>query len=412
MLQSQVVIIGGGASGLSAAIAAARLGATVTILEASARVGRKILASGNGRCNLTNISALPDAYNHPDFVEPILTRYPYYAIRDFFGSMGLLVTADSEGRVYPITNAAGSVLDVLRLECDRLGVEVRCGFEVDHISEYPHSDGFEVSSQDGETLRAAVVVVTTGGGTLLADLGHELLQGVPVLGPVRTDTEPIRGLSGVRVRCAATLLVADGTDETTHVAAATETGELLFRDYGVSGIMVFDLSRHLAPGCVISLDFFPGIAPAELRSIISDRCTDLAWRKAETFFVGMLHDRLARAVLRVAHISPDTPVSQLPQDRLAALLKDYRLDVLGVGDASQAQVTRGGASVTEFDPETMASHRVVGLFAAGEVLDIDGRSGGFNLHWAWASGIAAGEAAADLARQSPLRPGVTPRGTE
>ena len=412
IVRSHVVIIGGGAAGLSAAIAAARRGATVTILEAGTRVGRKILASGNGRCNLTNISVSPDAYNHPDFVEPVLSRYPYDAIRDFFGSMGLLMTADPEGRVYPVTNAASSVLDVLRLECDRSGVEVRCGFEVDHISQDPHSHEFEVSSHDGQTLRTDSVVVATGVSMLAAHLGHEMLHGVPVLGPVRTDTEPIRGLSGVRVKCAATLLVDGDADETVQEVVATEAGELLFREYGVSGIMVFDLSRHLVPGCAISLDFFPNFAPEELRSMIAQRCAYLSWRTAETFFVGMLHDRLARAILRVARISFDTPVAGLPQDRLATLLKDFRLDVTGMGDAAQAQVTRGGASVTEFDPNTMASHRVVGLFAAGEVLDVDGRCGGFNLHWAWASGMAAGEAAADLARHRPLRHEVSSRGSE
>lgn len=410
MLQPGVVIIGGGASGLAAAIAAARLGAPVTILEADARVGRKILASGNGRCNLTNLSVTLDAYNHADFVEPALARYPYEAIRDLFASMGLLTSADAEGRVYPITNTAGSVLDVLRLECDRLGVEVRCGFEVVRISVDSPSSEFEVFAQDGGMIRAQVVVVTTGGGALLADVGHEILPSVPVLGPIRTDTAPIRGLSGVRVRCAATLLTGANEDSAAGDALATETGELLFRDYGVSGIMIFDLSRYLVPGCVVSLDFFPDLTQADLQAMISQRCADLSWRTAQTFFVGMLHDRVARAILRAAHISPDSRIEGLPQARLATLLKDFRLDVIGMGDAAQAQVTRGGASVDQFDPTSMASMRVAGLFAAGEVLDVDGRSGGFNLHWAWASGIVAGEAAAEWVGTRAAAPEDTSRG--
>ena len=398
MRQSRVLIVGGGAAGLSAAIASARLGVAVTLLEGGARVGRKILASGNGRCNLTNLSALPQAYNHPDFVEAVLGRYPCEAILAFFDEMGLLTRADDEGRVYPVANAAGSVLDVLRLECAGLGVDVRCGFEVASVAEEPGGAGFEVSSRGGETIRGETVVITTGeGGSLLANLGHEMVETSPVLGPIRTDAEPIRGLSGVRVRCAATLLRGVDEDGAGGDAVATERGELLFRDYGVSGIMIFDLSRYLEKRCVVSIDLFPEVGAPELRTMISRRCVDLSWRTAETFFAGMLHDRVARAILRAEGIGFDTPIAKLPQARLAARLKDFRLAVVGMGDASQAQVTRGGASVADFDSYTMASRRADGLFAAGEVLDIDGRSGGYNLHWAWASGIVAGEAAAGMA---------------
>lgn len=397
MQQSRVFIIGGGAAGLTAAIAAARLGATVTVLEAGARVGRKILASGNGRCNLTNLSASSlAAYNRPDFVGPILATYDCEAVRSFFGDMGLLTQADDEGRVYPTTNAAGSVLDVLRLECEHLGIDVRCEFEVARIAK-TSSGEFEVTSTGGDALLADAVVVTTGGGdALLGKLGHTLVDTVPVLGPVKTNAEPIRGLSGVRVKCAATILVDDA-------AVATERGELLFRDYGVSGIMIFDLSRYLESGCVLSIDYFPDLSRQDLEAMLSERREALSWRAADTLFVGMLHDRVARAVLRVAGVSVSAPAREVPQARLVALLKDFRLKVLGMADARQAQVTRGGASVAEFDRVTLASRRIDGLFAAGEVLDIDGRSGGFNLHWAWASGIVAGESAARAATASGER---------
>ena len=299
MPESRVLIIGGGAAGLSAAIASARFGAAVTILEAGPRVGRKILASGNGRCNLTNLSISPLAYNHQRFVEPVLGTYPCDAIRSFFGTMGLLTSADDEGRVYPVTNAAGSVLDVLRLECARLGVDVRCGFEVVGVSQVPDPVGFGHRPRMGRRSSETPWSSRRGGGSLLADMGHGSVEGVPVLGPIRTDTEPIRGLSGVRVRCTATLLV--GTDDVAAGgdAVATERGELLFRDYGVSGIMVFDLSRYLERRSVISIDFFPDVDPPELRAMMAQRCADLPWRTAETYFVGMLHDRVgARGLAR------------------------------------------------------------------------------------------------------------------
>ncbi len=394
MRRPDVLIVGGGAAGLTAAIAAARLGVSVTILEAGSRVGRKILASGNGRCNLTNTAVAPEAYNQPGFVGPVLEEHPAEEIRSFFNGMGLVSYADDEGRVYPVSNAAGSVLDVLRLECAHLGVEERCGFEVASVAEHEGGSGFEVLSRDGVRASAHAVVVTTGGGdSLLADLGHAQVASVPALVPLTTELEPIRGLSGVRVRCAASLLTEDGAP------LATERGELLFREYGVSGIMVFDLSRALEPGAVLSIDFIPDVDAAALPTMMADRCATLSWRTAEAFFDGMLQSRVAAAVMRAAGADPATPVAELSCERLATLLKDFRVRVTGRGDPRQAQVTRGGASVEQFDPATMASRLVDGLFAAGEVLDVDGRCGGFNLHWAWASGIVAGQSAARFALQ-------------
>lgn len=389
---SRVVIIGGGAAGLTAAIVAARDDVDVTILEGGARVGRKILASGNGRCNLSNSAVSPRGYNHREFVKPVLDAYSCQDIREFFEGMGLLTHADSEGRVYPTTNAAASVLEVLRLECAHLGVKERCDSPVASITE--SSTGFEVTLREGEQLSADAVIVATGGGeSLLAGLGHGHIECTPVLGPLKTELEPIRGLSGIRVRCAASLLAQNGAP------IATERGELLFRDYGVSGIMIFDLSRYLEQASTLSIDFLPDIEVPDLHAAIFARRKTLWWRTAGTFLEGMLQGRVALAIMRVVGVDPTIPVAELACEQCAATLKDFRLTITGRGDAKQAQVTRGGASITDFDSETMASRLVGGLFAAGEVLDVDGRCGGYNLHWAWASGIAAGESAARFAKE-------------
>lgn len=387
MGEARVAIVGGGAAGLVAAITAARMGAAVTLLEAGSRVGQKILASGNGRCNLTNTGVAPEAYNAPEFVAPVLAGHGCEDVLAFFGDIGLLTYADDEGRVYPVTNAANSVLDVLRLEYAHLGVAERFGFEVARIE---HGDGaFIVRSREGEAVDADAVIVASGGGrSVLEGLGHAIEPLWPALVPLTTDTRAIRGLSGVRVRCAASVLDDSGA------ALATERGELLFRDYGVSGIMVLDLSRVALPGHTLSLDFFPDIGDAEMQQLLAGRAGSLGWRSAGTFFTGMLHTRVGQAVLRVAEMPPDTAASSLDTSALARLLKDFRLPVTGTGDPAQAQVTRGGVRLEGFDPVTMASRMVPGVFAAGEVLDIDGRCGGFNLHWAWASGIVAGRNAA------------------
>lgn len=396
---SELIIIGGGAAGLAAAIAAAREGVSVMIVEKNDRVGKTILSTGNGRCNLTNIAIIsssgPSAYNHPEFVRTILERYPCKEIRSFFEGCGLLSYDDGEGRVYPITNRANSVLDVLHAMCHELGIIQRCGFETVHM-EGPHQSenggaSFSVVSREGERLVADAVVMASGGGR--ASFVQGLLRQVktrPVLGPLCTDRASIKGLSGVRVRCATTLL--DGAE-----IIQREKGELLFREYGVSGIMIFDLSRYAIPGFTLSIDFFPDYTLEALTALLYDRSHVLVMRKAEVFFDGMLHRLIARAVLRALHIRETDGVIALPIERMAAILKDFRLVIQGGSDVLQAQVTRGGFATDEFDPTTLAADKVEGLYAAGEAIDIDGRCGGYNLHWAWASGLTAGMHAARYA---------------
>lgn len=411
MPNSTVLIIGGGAAGLTAAIAAAREGASVTVLEAKPRVGSKILATGNGRCNLSNKKITSSAYNDAGFVSPVLSKYTSENIVSFFEGLGLVTYSDDEGRIYPISNNASSVLDVLRLECTRLGVKIECDFKVEKLSGEPSGESFIAFSDTGRSAVGDAVVVTTGGGTsLLADFGHKVEKFEPVLVPIRTDTEPIRGLSGVRVRCAASIIDKEASqndvaraeastqnDFTGANVVATERGEILFRDYGVSGIMIFDLSRFLGKGQTLSIDFLPDMSMEELIQKLSARRNAFSARTAETFLTGMFHARVAGALLRAARINPKTPAREISCEQLALTIKNFTLAITGAGDPKQAQVTRGGASTQEFNPETLESMRKTGVFAAGEALDVDGRCGGYNLHWAWSSGLEAGESAAHFA---------------
>ena len=371
-----VAVIGGGAGGLCAAIAARRAGADVVIFEQANRVGKKLLKTGNGRCNLSNTHVSPEHYNRPDFVEPTLREYFCEELLDFFGSLGLWTVTDEEGRVYPRSDTAASVLDVLRLGCEEMAVGERCSTEIASIE--PQGHGFNLTARTGERLFADRVIVATGGGTsLLRPLGHKMVPFSPILCPLKTDTESIRGLTGLRCACRAELLRRGKS-------VYAEDGEILFRDFGVSGILALDLSRYALPGDTISLDLLPELSPDALTKKLS---AQKALRRSDAdLFTGIFHRRLGEAIARRA--KSDDPAE------LARIIKDYRLSVLGPGDTQHAQVTRGGADTAEFDPETLESRRVPGLYAVGEALDIDGACGGYNLHWAFASGLRAGRSAA------------------
>lgn len=397
MSERSVIVIGGGAAGLIAAVSAARNGTHVTVLEAAKRVGQKILRTGNGRCNLTNLDVSAHDYNDPAYVEGLLERYPADVVLEFFESIGLLAVEEDEGRMYPLSNTASSVLDVLREACVRLGVTILC--EQEAIDIRANDEGYAVACADGAMHGADCIIVCTGGASrLLGKLGHAIDAFQPVLCPVKTTTQHLKGLSGTRAQ-AVVAAFHDGEQEPYFL----ETGEVLFRDYGLSGIVIFDLSRFAQTGDLVQLDFIPGFSIEEYSSWLNDRyawlcncgegledvsvtCADL--------LCGSFHPRLNNAIARVAGLKPSQPVR--PEDclKLAHAAKSFRVEVMGLGDAKQAQVTRGGAATKEFDPLTLESSLAPGVFAAGETLNVDGRCGGFNLHWAWASGLAAGAASA------------------
>ena len=372
--QRRVAVIGGGAGGLCAAIAAAEQGAAVTIYERQNRVGKKLLKTGNGRCNLSNEHLSPADYNHPDFVAPQLALCDTAALRSFFASLGLWTVADNEGRVYPRSDTAASVLDVLRLRCAALGVTEDCGREL--VSLKKRGERWRLRFREGEGAECEAVIIATGGGTDLASpLGHSVAPFSPILCPLRTDAAPVKGLSGLRVRGLVRLFRGSKL-------LCEEAGEILFRDFGVSGIVILNMSRFASPGCVLSVDMMPEMDEGALAEVLRQRRLP-----REELFTGIFHKRVGEALLRQV---PDGDC-----DKLAALIKAYRLPVTGTADAASAQVTRGGASVEEFDPLTLQSRLHDGLYMIGEALDVDGRCGGYNLHWAFASGLAAGRSAAN-----------------
>lgn len=404
------LIIGGGAAGLSAAVFLARRmpGCTIAVLERGARVGRKLLATGNGTCNLTHLKAGPSQYHgaDPAFVTAALESFSPEAACTFFASIGVECRARDNGRVYPLCEQAAAVLDSLRLEGAARGVWEIPGSEVTGLA--PEAGGFRVTA-GGDVYTARHVLVCTGGaaapalggGTggygLLTALGHTRTPLFPSIVQWKTDTTYVRALKGVRLDAHLTLEL-DGRP------LAADTGELLFTEYGLSGPAAMQISRPVADwerrkqGLLTArIDCLPTIEAPHLRRLLQAR-TALPGRLLEDYLTGLLPKRLGQTLLRAAGLSLSRPAAALTaaeRETAAAVIKSWRIPVTGTQGMRGAQVTAGGVATRDFDPRTMASRLVPGLYAAGEVLDIDGDCGGYNLQWAWSSAFAAANAIAD-----------------
>ena len=396
----EIVILGGGASGMAAALAAAvGEGRHVTLIERQQRVGRKLLSSGNGRCNLSNLDASRDNYHgaDPDFVRPALEEYPPERILRFFADLGLETVTEYGGRVFPMSGHAGSVLDVLRLGLDSRGITLKTGAPAERVRR--SGDAFTVSLPK-EELRADALIVACGGCAgsrlggvtdgyrILEGLGHSCTPLYPALTQLRTPPEYPRALKGIRAD--GRIALRRGTR-----TFAEASGDILFTDTGLSGTAVFEISRAAAgqEGLTAVLCFFPEDESALLEDLRTRRCR---WQElpANQILTGTVHSRLGQMLCRYAGISGGGRTGALDDASLAALahaMKEFVLPVTGVSGFETAQVTAGGVRTAEFDPRTMGSRLVPGLYACGEVLDVDGDCGGFNLQWAWSSGLLAGE---------------------
>ncbi len=392
-----ILIIGGGASGMMAALTASQEPSNHVILaERQSRLGRKLLATGNGRCNLTNENLDPTHYygENKAFCTYALERFDSKATVAYFRSLGLLTVTEPSGRVYPYSDSANSVLDVLRLPLEqRENVEILAGKEILSLH---RKKGIFLAKTAEEEITADRVIVCAGGlagsklgGTemgykLLASFGHSRTKLYPSLVQIKTDTNLVRSLKGVR--CEAKV----------KYGKTVRRGELQFTDYGVSGPVIFELSRG-AVGGELEIDLLPDLSESEIMELLKNRCQTMPELKAEDLLTGILHNRLGRTILRGCGISLEQPCGTVyALDRVVSMCKSLSLNVLGTMGMEQAQVTAGGIRTEEFDPQTMESRLCPGLYAAGEVLDIDGDCGGYNLQWAWSSGRLAGELRGNL----------------
>lgn len=354
-----VVVVGGGAAGLAAAIAAAEAGASVAVFERDLECGRKILATGNGRCNFANEALDAARFNDPQFVDAVCgTGEQWLAdVLEFWRGCGLAWTSE-EGRLYPRSLQAASVRNALLARARRAGVVLAPNRKVDDLSQLPQA--------------ASTIVASGGGASLVAGLGLKTRAFGPVLcplacRPVSRDVD-LDALDGRRARAKATLI--RGGEPT-----FSEVGEVLFRPYGLSGIVVFDLSRRAQVGDVVRLDLLYDLNDEQVKSLIE---------AADGSADGILDPQVAYAL------------GDGEQATRAARSLDF--EVVGPADAAHAQVMRGGLLTSQFDPATLEARAKPGLFACGEALDIDADCGGFNLAWAWKSGMVAGAAAAARAQ--------------
>lgn len=401
-----VVVVGGGAAGIMAAIAASRGGARVTLLERKERIGKKILVTGNGRCNLSN-RRMAAAHFHSEsrnlFAE-VVGQFDVDRTLGLFAELGLEVVELDAGRLYPLPLQASAVLNVLRHELDRLGVGVVCDEEVRAID----PAGPVVVSTAKNAYRCDRAILAAGGrsspdlgsngsGFALAErLGLALIPPCPSLVPLVSDYPRLKQLKGAKAE-AAVRLVIDGRE------AARADGELLFTEYGLSGPPILAVSRPAAKALqtgrgrvAVVADLLPGLDHPALDRLLAERFERLGWKRLDDFFLGLLPKPWILPLLKDLDLPPDAPAGTVPPQMrggIAAWVKGLTLGITGTRQWNLSQVTSGGVDCREVDPATLACLRHPRLHLCGELLDMDGDCGGYNLQWAWSSGYVAGRAA-------------------
>lgn len=392
----KVVIIGGGASGMMAAIQAARTGAAVTLLEHNEKSGKKILATGNGRCNLTNLVQEPSRYrsSQPDFPWKIITQYPLEDTLAFFSELGIY-TKDRNGWVYPYSDQAAGVAQVLELEARHQKVKIKTTEEVTDILredgqylvktatwQYPCdsviiSCGSSASNVEGSS---------TTGYELAEKLGHTVVKPLPSLCGIRGKDNYYAKWAGSRMDGRITLEIDGET-------VGEEQGEILFTEYGISGIGVFQLSRYAVRGtdegkiATYHLDLMPQLTKEELVKLLLDRQQAGSYKNPQELLIGLLPRKMIDVLVKKTY----------EPEKIAERLKDWQVPVKGAYALQQAQICSGGVDPRELT-EQLESRLHPGIYFTGEVIDVDGPCGGYNLQWAWSSGAVAGRAAAEEGR--------------
>jgi predicted Rossmann fold flavoprotein len=393
-----IAVIGAGPAGIMAAIFAAKNGAKVVLIEKNDKIGRKILATGNGRCNLTNKNIDINRYHSQNvkFAEPIFASFDQFETMKFFENLGLIIKEEDHGRIFPSTNQASSVVNALLAELEKLGIQIRTNFIVKKIEK---TFSWEIFNDTDKKIIAKRVILTTGGraahqfgssgdGLFWAkNFGHTIIPIHAALVPIEVTEPWVKELMGIKLTSRVRLIANDKT-------ILERKGDLIFTHFGISGPAVMGLAREVDPlqKVKVSIDLLPGMSKEKLDSLIESQIKTNNKKLISSIITGFLPKNIVPRVLLLADVADRkaAELSKIDRRNIVNTLKDFQLSVNKVRPLKEAQVTAGGISTTEIR-ETLESKLVPGLYFAGEILDIDGDSGGFNLQWAWSSGKVAGE---------------------
>ncbi|MBC8587978.1 BaiN/RdsA family NAD(P)/FAD-dependent oxidoreductase [Paratissierella segnis] len=402
-MANRIIIVGGGAAGMIAAIIAKRNGGDVTLLERNDRVGKKLLATGNGRCNYTNLNISSNNYHGKDlnFIKGPLSQFNTDSVIDFFEGLGITPAVEDNGKVYPLSFQSSSMLDVLRFEMEHLDVQlITDAYVVDIVK----GKNFILKLKDGRIYEADRVILATGGmampvsgsdgngHSLAKSLGHKIAETFPALVQLKLEGDIFKQVNGVKI-------IGKASVYHNEKLIREDIGDILFTDYGVSGPPILQISRE-------AIEHINNNLEVELRlSIIYTKSFDelyfylikrfemMPWKTVEEGLIGLINKRLIIPILKAADIDKKTYVDRLNKREikdLANILMDWRFKIIGNKGWGQAQVTAGGVSTKEINDKTLESKLVKGLYIVGELLDVDGDCGGFNLQWAWSTGYIAG----------------------
>jgi predicted Rossmann fold flavoprotein len=396
-----VIIVGGGASGLMAAIMAAREGYKVTILEHKDKLGKKILATGNGKCNYTNLVQEEECYRSEDSSFPfqILSCFDVNKTIEFFLNLGIY-PKDKKGYLYPYSEQATSVLNVLEMEIKRLKIKVCLSAHVDKI--HKKKSKFLIESNNGKYEADKIILATGGcassnlgsdgsGYGLAKAFGHNIIKPLPALVQLVSDEKYFKTLAGVRCNAFVQLF---GNKK----LLGEETGEILMANYGVSGIPILQLSRYAARALDrkdkvhLLIDYLPELCRNETKDLLNQRINMNGHKNIEEMLVGLFNNKLAYVLLLQSNIPVSKSCSQINDkdiDAITNLIKSFSIPISKTQSFEQAQVSSGGVDTREINPKTLESTLVKGLYFTGELIDVDGTCGGYNLQWAWSSGVVA-----------------------
>jgi predicted Rossmann fold flavoprotein len=406
-MNRKIIIIGAGASGMMAAIIAARNHAQVTILEHTENVGKKILATGNGRCNLTNINQSPECYRSENtgFVTNVRKQFDVKQTLKLFGEIGIY-TKNKNGYIYPNSEQASAILEAFKMELMHLKVKIIKPVTIKSIER--KNKNFCIHT-DLEDYYCDKIIVATGskaspktgsdgsGYVLSKSLGHTIIKPLPALVQLKCEGKYFKSIAGIRCDARLDLLI-DG------VQRAYDKGELQLTDYGISGIPTFQISRFavraldLGQEVRVKIDFMPDFELESFRKFLVQRMKNVSHKNLEESFIGLLNKKLVPVLIKKANLSPGISCKNMNEKQIEDLvwqIKAFEVTVVGSHSFEQAQVCSGGVDTKELNPETMESYKVPGVYFAGEVVDVDGICGGYNLQWAWSSGFVAGMSASN-----------------